>query len=158
MKFSTREDIAAPMEQVFAAISDFDGFERAIMRRGVEVRRTDSMSAPAPGMTWASRFPFRGKPRDLTAVMTRYEKPEVIEVTSTSTGMGGLMKVELVALSPRQTRLQVELDIKPNTLSARLLLQSLRLAKSSLTRRFKSSVKRFADGIEAGSAAGPGRG
>ncbi len=34
MKFSTRKDIDAPIDHVFASVSDFQVYERAAMRRG----------------------------------------------------------------------------------------------------------------------------
>ncbi|NHW87665.1 SRPBCC family protein, partial [Escherichia coli] len=40
------------------------------------------------------------------------------------------------------------LDMKPNTLTARLFIQSLRLAKASLNRKFKRGIARFADDLE----------
>ena len=41
MKLSTREDIEAPIGTVFDAVTDFDGFERQLLRRGVDVTRDD---------------------------------------------------------------------------------------------------------------------
>ncbi|MHC0052384.1 SRPBCC family protein [Actibacterium sp. D379-3] len=155
MKFSTREDIAAPMSQVFAAVSDFDVFERAILRRGVELSRTDMLPGPGPGMTWKSRFTYRGRPRELTAELTHYQTPELLVMKSHSAGLDGALTVELLQLSPRQTRMAVALDLKPNTITARLFLQSLRLAKSSLTRRYKKSVHIFARDLETRLGAGP---
>ncbi|MEO1026387.1 MAG: SRPBCC family protein, partial [Pseudomonadota bacterium] len=55
--------------------------------------------------------------------------------------------VDLVALSKARTRMLVSLDLKPTTLSSRLMVQSLRLAKGSLNRRFKARVAQFASGI-----------
>ena len=55
MKFSTREDIEAPIEHVWAQISNFDAFERQALRRGAEIARSDSQGAP--GLTW--RAPLR---------------------------------------------------------------------------------------------------
>ncbi|MDG1354009.1 MAG: hypothetical protein P8P70_12775 [Sulfitobacter sp.] len=56
--------------------------------------------------------------------------------------------IELVALSKSRTRLMVSFDIKPLNLSARLLVQSLKLAKTSLTKKFKLRVAEFAKTLE----------
>ena len=61
MKLSGRTDVQAPVEFVFDAISDFDFWERAALRRGAEVTRTDKLRQPAPGMSWMIRFGWRGR-------------------------------------------------------------------------------------------------
>ena len=60
MKFSTREDISAPIDQVFQALCDFEAFERLAMRRGAELRRTDTMTRPGVGMQWHVTYSMRG--------------------------------------------------------------------------------------------------
>lgn len=148
MKFTTKEDIAAPMDQVFASLSDFDSYERAILRRGAELTRTDSLTTPGTGMTWHCAFKYRGRNRSLDAELVRFEPNELMMIKSRSTGIDGTFKVELLQLSQRHTRMAVELEMSPNTLTARLFLQSLRLAKSSLNRRFKGSVREYAEDLE----------
>ncbi|WP_372604398.1 SRPBCC family protein [Actibacterium sp.] len=148
MKLSTRQDIAAPVDQVFQALTDFDSFERAAMRRGIEVARTDTLGAHGAGMGWISKVPYRGKPRELTAEIGTYERPEQVAVNWAIMGLDGALDVQLVALSPRHSRIVVGLDMRPKTLTARLFLQSLRLAKSSLHRKFSHSVLRFAKDLE----------
>ncbi|SMX45118.1 SRPBCC family protein [Actibacterium lipolyticum] len=148
MKFSSREDIAAPIDRVFAAISDFDAFERAILRRGATLERTDDLEQPGCGMAWKCSFPFRGKTRVLDAELVNFDWPELLKVESVSSSLNGYLSVELVPLSPRQTRLAIELELKPRSMSARLFLQSLRLAKASLTKKFKTGVRKFARDLE----------
>ncbi|MDB0052652.1 hypothetical protein N9F04_02830 [Ascidiaceihabitans sp.] len=50
MKFSTREDVEAPIDQAFALIGDFGAYELSAMRLGAEVRRMDDMTKPGAGM------------------------------------------------------------------------------------------------------------
>jgi len=148
MQFSSKEDIEAPIEDVFAALSEFETFERSAIRRGIEVQRIDESAPVAPGMAWDAAFDLRGKRRKLHLTLTDYDPPETMRFESQSTGLTGVMSFELVALSPRRTRLSVVLNLAPKTLSARLFLQSLKLAKANLTKRYKLRVAEFAKHIE----------
>lgn len=148
MKFSTREDIEAPIEQVFAAISDFDTFERQALRRGADVQRQDSFGRPGLGSEWHARFPFRGKEREVDARVVEFDAPNGLAVESDAHGISGMLTVDLMALSPRRTRLQIGLDLRPQNLSARLLIQSLKFAKTNLSKRFSNRIWQFARSIE----------
>ncbi|MCG6902101.1 MAG: SRPBCC family protein [Rhodobacter sp.] len=148
MRFSTREDIEAPIDHVFGAISDFEGFERQALRRGAEVQRQDTYGKPGVGSQWQLRFPFRGKQRDVEARMTEYDAPNGFRAETESGGIEGKVALDLVALSPRRTRLQVSIDLKPRSLSARLLIQSLKFARSILTKRFSNRIWQMAQDIE----------
>ncbi len=148
MKFSSKEDIEAPIAFVFDAITDFDALERQALRRGADVQRTDKLDKTGAGMSWKASFPFRGKDRKAVAKLVSYDAPNGVGFVSETGGLHGSVKVDLVQLSPRRTRISVELDLNPNSMSARLLLQSLRLAKTNLMRRFKKRVGFFADDIE----------
>ena len=56
--------------------------------------------------------------------------------------------VELVALSRGRTRLSFVADVHPKNLGARLVLQSLKLAKASVTRRFEQRIATYARELE----------
>ncbi len=148
MKFSTNEDIEAPIQAVFDMLSDFEHFERAALRRGAEVQRVDEMTVPGPGMTWDAVFELRGKRRELQLEMVTYDRPNEMVLESTSPGMLGQMSFELIALSRGRTRVKVELEVKPLNLSARLLVQSLKLAKKKLAQRYKLRIAEYAKGME----------
>ncbi len=148
MKFSSKEDIEAPVGEVFAMLSDFESFERSAIRRGIEVERVGGGDAPAVGHCWQTRFLMRGKMRDMSIDLTRYDAPEIMRFETDSHGLTGAFVIDLMALSPRRTRMSVAIDLAPKNLSARLLLQSLKLAKSTLTKRFKLKVAEYAKHME----------
>lgn len=147
MKFSTREDIDAPIDQVFAAVSDFQVYERAAMRRGASVKRIDGQDVRGPGMAWQADFPFRGKDRSVEVVLEDYEEPTNLEFLGKSGGLTGSCEIELIELSPKKTRMHVSVDLRPQTLSARLLVQSLKLAKGNIDKRFQTRVAEFSNDI-----------
>lgn len=148
MKFSTREDEEVPIDQAFALICDFDAYERSAMRRGAKVRRMDDMTKPGVGMKWAASFKMRGKKRDLEMEMTRFERPNEICVLSSTSGIDGTGQIELLALSRNRTRVSVVFELKLTNLSARLLVKLLKLAKNSLTKRYRLRVAEYAKSIE----------
>ncbi|WP_339108858.1 SRPBCC family protein [Thioclava sp. GXIMD4216] len=140
MKFSTREDISVPVEFVFDELSQFDAMEEAARERGVKLRRTDQLEFPGKGVSWEIEFRLRGKMRKLEAEVTRFERPEVVALSGQSSSFQVETVILLTALSRSRTRLQVGLDIRPRTLGARLMLQSAKLGRSSLDRKFADRV------------------
>lgn len=144
MKFTTREDIEAPIDFVFGQLTDFPAIERAAMRRGAEVQRMDRMSANGPGMTWDTRFRLRGKQRELRLELTDFAPPEGLSMHSRSTNIDGTMMAELVALSRNSTRLTMHFDLTPRNLSGKLLVQSLKLARKTVTAKVHDRLAAFA--------------
>ena len=147
MKLSTREDIEAPIDFVFGRVTDFAAFERRALRQGAHVsRNTDGV--PQVGTVWDVGFKFRGRDRAVEATLKRLDHPTVMQIESISDGMTATTDVELVALSPARTRVIVGFEMRARTLTARLLLQSLKLAKGKLTKRFKARVLDYAEDVE----------
>ncbi len=147
MKFSTREDIEAPIDHVFAEMSDFDAFQRRAMRHGGQVERLDD-GPIKQGSHWDIAFSYRGRDRRMQAELTEIEPPHHYVVVATSDGMTITTEVELVALSRGRTRIAIGMDLRAKSLTARLLLQSMKLAKGKLTKRFKARIVEHAEDIE----------
>jgi len=148
MHLSGREDIEAPIARVFEEITDFKRFERSAMRRGAEVARTDTLSAPGVGMGWQARFRLRGRMRDLSLRLSAYDPPNGIAVTAEAATIEAVMRIDLVSLSRARTRLSVDLSVTPRNLAGRLLLQSMKLAKGNLGKRFRLRLADYAMDVE----------
>ncbi|MCU0800701.1 MAG: SRPBCC family protein [Rhodobacteraceae bacterium] len=148
MKVASRHDIEAPPAFVFEALTDFDSWERSAMRRGAEVTRTDKMTAVAAGLAWQVRFRFRGKDRKLAVRLTSIDAPSRLGF-----GVNGMLfettsVVDLMELGAKRTRMVVVSEAKPKTLAARLILQSLRLARARVQRRVDKRIGAIAREIE----------
>lgn len=148
MEFSAKEDIEAPIEQVYAVISDLDAVERQALRRGIKVKRITPTPSVEEGMRWNVEFKFRGKAMTSDLTLAELSPPEKMRFSSRTGGLETGMTVDLTALSPKRTRMTVIADMQPKTLSARLLVQSLKLAKGRVTRKFSVRVAQYAKTIE----------
>ena len=148
MKLSGRTDVQAPVDFVFDAISDVDFWERAALRRGAEVTRTDKLRGIVPGLSWMIRFGWRGRERQMHVVLKQLDRPNVVALEGDSPSVEGGLVLELVALSATRARILVQTTIKPRTLAARLFLQSMRLARGKVNARYDRTLRQLAGVIE----------
>jgi carbon monoxide dehydrogenase subunit G len=155
MKFKSKEDLDVPIAQVFDMIADFERHERSAMRRGVKIKRLDSLEAPGLGAKWDIGFQMRGRERQAEVEVTGFDRPNEMTFEAQIQGLDSTVEVVLVPLSKTRTRLNVVGTLKPKTLSARLLVQSLKLAKKNISKRFNKKLAGLARDMEdrAGKAA-----
>src|SRR3989338_1362054 len=107
MKFSTKQDIEAPLVFVHQTLTDFGMWERAAMRRWAEVNRTDTLRQPAAGMAWASKFNYRGKERNIAVTLTEWDAPLHLAFAGHATTIEALARIELLEMSAKRTRLLI---------------------------------------------------
>ena len=150
MKISSREDVEAPIDQVFSVVSDFSKFREHMQERGVEIVEDATGPEAGVGHRWSAKFNWRGRARALDAELTELEPGQGYTIMSHSSGVNCTTVVDLVALSKTRTRILVSLDLRPTTLSSRLLVQSLKLAKGKLAARLKERMAVLARRIEGG--------
>ncbi len=152
MKFSNRVDVALPADRLFEQLTDIPALERAAMKKGVVMRRLDSLAEKGAGLSWDVGFRLRGKPRQMIVDVARYEAPVRIDYSGTSSGFEVTLVLEFAALAPRRSRMSTLLEIKPRTLGGRLLLQSARLGRANLDRRYDERIKSFLRDLESRAA------
>lgn len=148
MKLTTKQDIAAPADQIFALLSDHETWERAAIRKGAEVERLDTLTGMAAGMEWRATFAFRGRRREAKVQLTRYEPTSHMGFAVETPLYAGTMGLDVFQMSARRSRIHVVIEVKPKTLAARLMLQSLRLARGRVERRLDRRVAQFAAEVE----------
>ena len=149
MQFQIKQDIEAPIDFAFEQMTDFKSFERAAMRRGAEVQRVNEGDSHGVGVAWDARFQLRGKPRDVQIEITEFERPNRLIVSSRAPSMGGDMVVELISLSRNRTRVDTKVKLAPKNLTAKLLVQSLKLARKNVSQRLNDRLAAYAVEVEA---------
>jgi uncharacterized protein YndB with AHSA1/START domain len=149
MELTAREDIEAPVEHVFGEVTDFAAFERVVMRRGGDVTLLEGPEPPEPGARWEVRFRLRGKNRRVVATLERLDPGQGLTVSFASPNIKGRFRVDLVALSPGRTRLNLVIETRPVSIAAKLLAQSLRLGRGRIERRVRTAVATYAGDVEA---------
>ncbi|MEM8850536.1 MAG: SRPBCC family protein [Pseudomonadota bacterium] len=149
MKFVAVEDVATPIEHVWSRVSDTEMFERRIASRVGQVDRVPPGPAGA-GTRWSGTAEIMGKKRQVKVTLDRMDAPGEMALTAGTDGMVVTILVELDAQAPTRTRLTVTTEAKARTMTARLMLQSAKLARQTLAKRYKGRVADFAGTIEAG--------
>lgn len=145
MKLSTRDDIDAPLDEAFAAVSDFDYLERQILRRGVQIVRTDTLTKPGVGMTWRGDVSWGTHTYDVQCRLADWAPPNLVLLTAHSGGLSCELELNLSSLARQSTRLRAAMVVRANSFRERMLLHSLQLAKARLARQFEEIVRGYAD-------------
>ncbi|WP_312529156.1 hypothetical protein [Paracoccus sp. (in: a-proteobacteria)] len=153
MKFSTRQDTDLAAEQLFSVMGDFDRLERLFVRRGAIVRRIDPAREPGAGMAWQIGFDWRGKRRELRLDVTRFDRPELISLEGMSDMFEITIDMAIIALTRSKSRLNLSIDLRPRSMRARLILQTAKLGKGTLDRKFEERVAEFIGDVTRSAAA-----
>jgi carbon monoxide dehydrogenase subunit G len=151
MKLTSRHDIEAPVDFVFQALSDFDYWERVAMRRGAEVVRSDRPKLggrPGTDPVWQIKFTFRGKDRKITLRVDDVTSPSRLGFNGAGQMFDGWGAVDLIPLGTKRTRLTMQTEVKPKNIAARLVIQSLKLARRRVQGRIDKRVGALSLDIE----------
>jgi len=136
MKLSARDVIDAPIEDVWAVLSDFSRIERLGVSRGLEV-------AALGGNSWRVGYRYRARRRLVDLRLTEARAPGLMGFAASGQAMEATLQVELSAIDRGRTRLIVVSEIRPRTLTARLFLQSLKLARGRVNARYQKAMTRM---------------
>ena len=147
MDFVSKQDIKAPAAHVFQQLADFEFYESYAMRVGAQVERLDVFTQPQPGMCWNIKGHFRGKDRNMELTLDNYYPPDTLSYICTTKSLNAAISFDVIPLNRLETRLQIMIDIQAKGLSARVVMQSAKLAKKTLDRKFDARMRDFANKI-----------
>lgn len=140
MKLTAKTDLEVPAAFVFATLVDHASWEREAIRNGVEVERPSGTPDNGVGAEWRVRGHFRGKARKALIRIEEMSPEQRLALLIDSPSIDGTTRIEVMVLSPRRSRVRVDLEVKPKTLAARLFINTLRLAKGRVQARFEKGL------------------
>ncbi len=149
MKFKVSEDVDAPQAMVWAKFVDFTALEDDARGRGATVTRVGNWTDTAEGVAWRGDVTARGKSRPLAAKVTRFAPEDLCLIESRIGGMNCSYEMTFVPLATEVTRVALVLELSADTLTARLLLQTLKLARGRVLQRMQAVIARQGNAVEA---------
>ncbi|WP_246184957.1 hypothetical protein [Paracoccus aestuariivivens] len=103
------------------------------------VRRTGKTGAES----WAIGFDWRGKQRDVDLSVVENAPPEKLVLSGTSDMFDLGIVMTVIPLSLSKSRLIFEVDVRPRGMKARLLLQTAKLSRGQIDRKFAQRIGDF---------------
>ena len=148
MRFKAVETINAPIEAVFDDFTDIRRVERELTDHGVGLERLDNDTGLVPGAAWHTVVQVRGRRRDADAQLVAVERPNLLRLEGKSGGMLMETNLEFDAIDPQTTELEVVVNLRARSMSAKLLLSSFRLARTKMVRGMRKRVSKAARACE----------
>lgn len=142
MKFKVSEDVDAPQAMVWQGFTDFSGLETDARNRGATLVRVGNWTETNQNVEWRGEVTVRGKSRPIAAKVTQFSPQERCVIESRVGGMKCYQEMIFVPLSPEITRVALTLELSADTLTARLLLQTLKLARGRVMQRLQGMLVR----------------
>lgn len=140
MNLAAKTDLEAPIDFVYETLSDHRSWERDVAERGIRVERPADTPVSGPGAGWWLHLPYRGKLVRLYLQLLREKLYDHLLFEMQSNTIEGEVAMSVMALSPRRTRLHMTIEVNPRTLAARLLLNTLKLAKGRVQARLDQRI------------------
>jgi carbon monoxide dehydrogenase subunit G len=148
MKLTATEDVAAPIDAVWARLADLPEWERRLGERlGAPLTRLPE-GPIGPGTRWQGTAELKGRRVPVDFGLVAQEVPERLRLEGTLGGIDVSLDARLVALGPERTRLAVETEAQARSLAAKLALKAVQVAMGSLEGRHAKAVASYARHLE----------
>lgn len=148
MRVSVTEQVTAPRDEVFRQVTDFDGLLGKYGGRHIRIERLDSPAPVTETSLWRGSLVMHGISRAGSARMVSLRAPDGYEVEGLMEGLRGRLWIDLSDEGDDLTDLKVTIDLKPTSLWGRMIVRSLQLIRTVISRRLQVRLAKVARDIE----------
>lgn len=148
MIFETMEDVDIPQDFAFSRFADFTRYEQTARHYGADIRRVNGFTEITEGCSWRGSAVVRGKTRGVEATITRLAHYEHARIDTVVGGMTVGVDLFFEELGPEQTQVRTTAQLKATTLAARLILQTVKLARRQIQGKINARIVALANEYE----------
>lgn len=142
MQFRASEVVTGSIDAVFAQLSDMAQHERDALDKGIEVARLDKLPRPAPGMQWRIPFHARGRDRVAEVELVKFTAPTGMRFEGRVNGLLFESDMDCRVLDPEATEVTITTKLRAKSIPAKVILQSMKLARPSLNKQYRKRVRK----------------
>ena len=146
MRLASKTHVAAPVGFLHGRVTDFDHLEALARSFGATVERQFD-GPPLVGCIWDLVLTIKQHPRQMQTSLADWVPDQELTFDSQMQGLHIETRVTMAAEGAERSRLNIVIDMRPQTLKARVLLQTLRLARHRIEQGFDSRLEGFATDI-----------
>lgn len=149
MDFSAEQNAYVPVSFAFEKATDHAFFTALARDHGVRMEPLVPFVHLHTDCGWRVAGPIRGRKVDCEITIDDFKPPEAFALNTLYRGVDFLLAVEFEELDADQCRIYADLSAEAMTLTARLAMKAASLTNIRLERRFRRSVRRAAQWLEA---------
>lgn len=137
MRIGGSKDFKRARGKVFDSFADPARMDAVFGERGANLRRE---GPGGPGTVWHLDVESGGKQRPMTITMVDMQKPETMRMRVTSEMLDADVAFVFSELPGGNSQVCTEIDLEPRTLTARIGIQTLRLAKGKVEHKIHRAL------------------
>lgn len=137
MKIGASRDFKRARGKVFDSFADPAQMDKVFGEQGANLRRE---GPGGPGTVWHLDVVSGGKTRPMVITLVDMEKSEAMRMRVTSEMVDADVAFAFADLPERGCQVSAEIDLAPRTLTARVAIQTLRLAKGKVEQKIQRAL------------------
>ncbi|MBL4806739.1 MAG: hypothetical protein JKY31_05535 [Rhodobacteraceae bacterium] len=149
MKFEYTSTINVPIEFAYARATDFDKFEQEGFGNIDKFEPTGDIRAPEIGAKWKVRAEFQGRQRRFSLALRELSENEAVVFGNGTDKFDVEARFNFVKVDDENTDFLFEINSSAKTITGRLIMQTLQLARSRIERKLAVDFDAMRDRMEA---------
>lgn len=153
MKLKVSDDVGRSADAAFTVITDYTPIENQLHDAGYKLARVGAWEVASLGAAWSGTGEIRGQRQDIEAEITGWEQGRAVTILVKIGGLRVSHTTRIIPLGEAAAQIEITAELKPRTLSARVFVQGLKLARgrilSAMERRLSSEIARIQAWVDA---------